>query len=227
MDVRTVGSDHLTRDLLADFYDTVLAPSFPRTELVSREDLLAALDADGTAVTVAVDEADDVVGGAVGQWFPECRVMLTEYLAARPGRRGKGVGRTVLRAVLADWIQRFDPLLVLGEVEDPEHHGDTGYGDPVRRLRFYRGEGAEIVAAPYFQPALHGAGTRVPHLLLMAFAVSGECRTGTGIAAAPVRCFVEHNLAACEGSVGDDEQTRALLGALAGETVALSAPDIP
>ncbi len=76
-----------------EFYDSVLAPSFVESELVPRAELLADLDdpGDGTVASVALDDTGEILGGAVGQWFPQCRVMLTAYLAIRPGQRG-GVG---------------------------------------------------------------------------------------------------------------------------------------
>lgn len=226
MDLHIIDSAAATTAQLVEFYDAVLAPSFPATELVTRDVLFADLRAEGTSATaaLAVDEHGAVVGGAVGRWFPLCGVMLTEYLVARPDRRGSGIGGTVLRAVMGEWTARFGPALVLGEVEDPRHHGDAGFGDPARRLRFYLREGAEILDVPYFQPALHGDGTRVPHLLLMVFAAAPEARRGGGVAAEPVRCFVRANLLGSEGRIGADRPTAALLSALAEPTVALVDP---
>jgi hypothetical protein len=128
--------------------------------------------------------------------------------------------------VLADWRRRVDPLLIVGEVEDPRHHTDIGFGDPERRLKFYADAGAKIVPVPYFQPAIHAGGDRVPHLFLMTFAVADECRRGEhGIDASPVRAFLEANLAANEGSVDrDDPATAALFDAVAGATVELVDP---
>lgn len=226
LDVR--DSKDLPASKTEEFYDTVLAPSFIDSELIPRAEFLADLnDPRGeTVASVALGDAGEILGGAVGQWFPQCRVMLTAYLATRPGRRGGGVGGKILRAVAADWQRRVDPLLIVGEVEDPRHHTDIGFGDPERRLKFYAAAGAKIIRVPYFQPAIHADGDRVPHLFLMTFAVADECRRGDhGIDAAPVRGFLAANLAANEGSVDpDDPATAALLDAVSGPTVELLDP---
>lgn len=221
-------STRLPVSRVEEFYDAVLARSFVASELVPRAELLADVsDPSGeTVASLALDDAGEIVGGAVGQWFPQCRVMLTAYLAIRPGRRGGGIGGAILRAVAEDWRHRVDPLLIVGEVEDPRHHTDIGFGDPERRLKFYAAAGAKIVPVPYFQPALHADGGRVPHLFLMTFAVSDECRRGEHtIDAAPVRDFLLANLQGNEGRVDpDDPATAALLGAVSAPTIELVDP---
>ncbi|WP_420752259.1 hypothetical protein [Rhodococcus sp. O3] len=228
LDVR--DSADLPASKIEEFYDSVLAPSFADSELIPRAEFLADLnDPSGdTVAAVALDDAGEILGGAVGQWFPQCRVMLTAYLAIRPGQRGGGIGGRILRAVLADWQRRVDPLLVVGEVEDPRHHTDIGFGDPARRLKFYASAGAKIIPIPYFQPAIQADGDRVPHLFLMTFAVSDECRRGDrSIDASPVRAFLEANLAGNEGSVDrDDPATAALFAAAAGATLELVDPAV-
>jgi len=226
LDVR--DSADLPASKIEEFYDSVLAPSFADSELIPRAEFLADLNDPGgdTVASVAFDDAGEILGGAVGQWFPQSRVMLTAYLAIRPGRRGGGIGGRILRAVLADWQRRVDPLLILGEVEDPRHHTDIGFGDPERRLKFYAAAGAEIIPVPYFQPAIQAGGERVLHLFLMTFAVSDECRRGErSIDASPVRAFLEANLARNEGGVDrDDPATAALFDAVTGATVELVDP---
>ncbi|MEE2031950.1 GNAT family N-acetyltransferase [Rhodococcus chondri] len=221
-----VDSRQVTPAQLGEFYDAVLAPSFPLSELAPRAELLAGLHdpAGAMRAALAVAATGEIIGGAVGEWFPDCRVLLVTYLATRPGQRGGGVGREVLRAVMAQWRRSIAPLLVVGEVEDPRHHRDNGFGDPVRRLRFYASEGAEVIDVPYFQPALRSDGDRVRNLLLMTFAVDPACRRDDGVDSATVRCFLERNLEGIEGHVGDDPETTALWAALAAPTVPLLDP---
>ncbi|NMD96471.1 GNAT family N-acetyltransferase [Rhodococcus sp. BL-253-APC-6A1W] len=224
--IRIVDIGDLPADMLDEFYDDVLTPSFPDEELLSPDALAAALaDPAGTmCASVVVSDDGFVVGGAVGQWFPECRVLLTVYLATHPGRRGGGIGRAVLRAVRQEWLRRYDPLLILGEAEDPRHHRDRGFGDPGRRLAFYVNEGARVLDVPYFQPRLRPEDVRVPHLLLLAFAIDDRSRRGDGLDAAPVRCFLEKNLLANEGTIGDDPETSALRNAVEGPVVQWADP---
>lgn len=225
--LRIVDVGELPESALDEFYDDVLTPSFPDEELLMPDELSRAL-ADPEPrmfASVALTERNEVVGGVVGQWFPECKVILTVYLATHPGRRGGGIGRRILRTVMEEWTRRFDPLLVLGEVEDPRHHRDRGFGDPGRRLAFYASEGARVIDVPYFQPRLRPDEARVPDLLLMTFAVHDRFRLESTVDSAPVRCFLEKNLLASEGAIGDDSETEALWQALDGPVVALLDPD--
>lgn len=225
--LRIIDVVDLPASALEEFYDDILTPSFPDEELLTSDDLADALADPGKGMfaSVALTDRNEVVGGAVGQWFPECRVLLTVYLATHPGRRGGGIGRRILRTVTEDWRRRFDPLLVLGEVEDPRHHHDRGFGDPGRRLAFYASEGARVIDVPYFQPRLRPEEVRVPDLLLMTFAVHEQFGLGSTVDSAPVRCFLEKNLLSSEGRISDDAETEALWEALSDPVVALLDPD--
>ncbi|MGY0234545.1 GNAT family N-acetyltransferase [Longispora urticae] len=204
--------------LLAEFHADVLTPSFPPSELGPLDEL------DGAHVRLALDDDGRVLGGAVGDWDPELRVMLLGYLALRPGIRGGGIGGALLDDTLAAWRTEHDPCLVLAEVEDPAAHAGAvaEHGDPAARLRFYRKRGARALDIPYFQPALSPETGRVPGLFLMVLHAAAEFRAGEdAVTAAPVRSFMEGYFLETEGVVPTDPEARALWDALAGPTVAL------
>ncbi|MFE2123599.1 GNAT family N-acetyltransferase [Rhodococcus aetherivorans] len=217
MDIRICNEHEVDDTRLAALYDEVLAPSFPPSELVTRVEFLDAVTdpVSDTCAFVALDATGEVVGGIVGEWFAECRVLLASYVAVAPGLRGGGIGRRLITESLTRWWSRFSPLLIVGEVEDPRVHPATEYGDPVARLRLYDGLGALILPVPYFQPALHKDADRVRGLLLMVFAASPADRSDGYVDASVVRGFLEQNLLACEGRIDpDDEEIGALRAAV-------------
>lgn len=224
-----------TPGLLRSLYRDVLAPSFPPAELVDERTFLAGHDA-GRLRSLGVVRDGRVVAGVVGQWFPDARVLLVQYLAIAPGARGCGIGSRLVTAAVASW-RALEPLLVVAEVEHPDHHtGSEAHGDPVARLRFYARLGARVLALPYFQPGGGPGGERVPALLLMslpldaATGASGASRRwgGSGdVPASPVRTFLEANLRSSEGVLAHDAATRRLLDAARGDRVALVDPADP
>jgi GNAT superfamily N-acetyltransferase len=213
---------------LESFYDEILALSFRPAELISRAGFLRSFvdKASVSQGTLAVDAAGLVVGGIIGEWFAECRVILGSYAAVRRGYRGQGLGTRLISDILRIWAARFQPALILGEVEDPRYYraDDSSFGDPDARLRLYEALGARILPLPYFQPALSTSQPRVPHLLLMVFAADPSAITNhNNVDADVVRCFIENNIARSEGPVDDDE-VRDLRRALHGKS---SVPLIP
>jgi GNAT superfamily N-acetyltransferase len=227
---RIIDSTDVPNIELELFYDEILAASFDSAELVERPELLAALadPESATRAAIAFDQTGLTVGGIVGDWFATCRVMLISYLAARPGLRGRGIGKRLLAQVLPAWTTQFGAVLVVAEVEDPRFYRDDEYhGNPEARLRLYASLGAKILDIPYFQPALSAQQPRVRNLFLMAFGVDQSVRTDeNGVDAAVVRCFIEQYLADTEGVV-DDEEVRAVRGALAAKAgVALLDPAV-
>lgn len=218
--IRDAGD--LSGERLADFYREILQPAFRAEELVPLDRFVSSLlDHGGTAHgLVATDDEDRLVGGLIAEWYAPCRVALGSYVVVRPDLRGRGIGTTLLRSALEDLGRRLEPLLFLGEVEDPRQYHDQTYGDPVARLRLYSALGARILDAPYLQPSLTEGASRVRGLFLMAFppsAIAGRTRL-TDEQARAATCFIKAYFASSEGSVGDDPDLRNLLAAL-------SAPD--
>ncbi|RXR28043.1 hypothetical protein EQW78_04000 [Oerskovia turbata] len=180
-------------------------------------------------VSTALGEADPeptgrVVAGVVGSWSAEARVLLVQYLAIAPGRRGGGIGAALLGAAVAAWREDLRPVMVLGEVEHPQFHSASeAHGDPEARLRFYARHGGRVLAVPYFQPGNEPGAERVPALLLMTLAT--ESPESTSVPAAPLRTFLREYIEASEGSLADDAPTRALLDATSGDRVELLGVD--
>lgn len=148
MDVRDSGSRYVP-----EFYHHVMVPSFPPDELETEEELVSGLRSGRSRVLVAVGTDGNVLGGAVGEYFPRSRVMLLAYLAVLPGGRGGGVGSAVLRAARDAWTAELSPRLIVLEVEDPrDFTGSEAFGDPVARVRFYERHGGRTLPLPYVQP---------------------------------------------------------------------------
>ncbi|QDW62859.1 N-acetyltransferase [Oerskovia sp. KBS0722] len=216
---------------LTQLYRDVLSPSFPPAELVSLDAFLAD-HAAGHLESLGVVEVPDgaappagrVVAGVVGSWSAEARVLLVQYLAIAPGRRGGGIGAALLGAAVAAWLKDLRPVMVLGEVEHPRFHAASeAHGDPEARLRFYARHGGRVLAVPYFQPGNEPGAERVPALLLMTLAT--EDPGATSVPAAPLRTFLREYFEASEGTLADDAPTRALLDATSGDRVELLGVD--
>lgn len=144
-------------------HDIVL-PAFPASEVLPADELVAAF-ARGDLAVVADEQRRGVAIGT----RPSDDVMLLTWLAVGPAGRGQGVGSALVRAALAEWQERFDPLLVLGEVEDPAYHaGSAATGDPAARLRFYQRLGARRIELPFVMPRVAPDQPRVDHMLLLA-----------------------------------------------------------
>lgn len=187
-------------------YAELLVPSFPADEMVPLTDIEAIASAGGL-MWAARDDAGEIAGVAVGEWDDELRVLLLSWLVVRDGRRGGGVGGPLLDTVVAHWRERFDPCLVLAEVEDPAHHdASAAYGDPVARLRFYHRHGARALDMPYLQPALSPRQSRVPGMFLIVLHADPSF-AGTAadtIDAHVLRRYLERYQIDCEGRIATD-----------------------
>lgn len=221
----------VTRDDLEALHRDVLAPSFPPEELESLESLLEGC-AQGRTTALGVRRDGHVVAGAVAEGSGRPGdVMLLVYLAISPGMRGGGIGGALLDSAVQTWVAASSPSLLLAEVEHPDHHeGSEAHGDPAARLRFYTRHGARVLAVPYFQPGIGPDGSRVPALLLTTLHVApeavleGPVDAPTAVDARPLREFLTAYLVGSEGSLRDDDDTRALLTSVSGPSVALVDP---
>jgi GNAT superfamily N-acetyltransferase len=201
-----IDASHPNATLLRAAFDDVLRPSFRPPELSSFDALAAAVTVGGYgAVLIALDE-DGVVGAAVDQRFPDQRIALLAYLAARPDHRGVGIGTQLLMALERRWAtQPID--VVLGEVEDPRVYPETAENRTEARLRFYERQGAQLLGVPWIQPGLEG-GERVAGLLLLAFWTRPSL--DVTITGQELADWADEYYRSEEGSVPVDEQYRAL-----------------
>lgn len=204
--------------LFEALYEDILVPSFPKSELNDFDFIREAMEAGTDRVWVALDEEGTVIGGAIGEWAEEQRIMLLAWFAVRPGQRGGGIGGPLLDHVVAAWREQFSPCLILAEIEDPEYHGATkdDYGDPWSRLRFYQRHGTRVLDLPFFQPALDSESPRVFGLFLAALHVDPTL-AGTDPDTVDSRILLEYitdYLESCEGVAFVDAEAKALEAAL-------------
>lgn len=190
---------------VADFYRTVLQPNFSADELETQDGIVEGMEEGRTFALLARAAEGVIVGGAVGDWFADSQVMLLSYIAVPDTLRGNGIGSTLLAAAQRTWTVELAPLLIVGEVEDPRHYQDTGFGDPRRRVALYERSGVRSLPIPYFQPALRPGASRVPHLLLMVFGGTADPPGAERVDGAIVECFLREYFELCEGPPREDD----------------------
>lgn len=203
--------------LLDQVYRQVLAPAFPAAELESEASVAETLEAGLGSLFVAVDDAGKPAGAAFGRWSEGSRVQMLTYLAVDPGTRGHGLGGRLLRDATDTWRERYEPCVIVAEIENPDAPAvHEAYGDPRRRLAFYEQHGARALDLPYFQPGIGSASRRVRGMLLLvlhadpAFTPEHPDRLAGG----PLRTFMEAYLESSEGVQPNDWDAKALFKAI-------------
>ncbi|MDO5700648.1 MAG: GNAT family N-acetyltransferase [Bowdeniella nasicola] len=158
--------------------DHLLVPIFPPSERGDRSDLMAMFRAGDLDVWASWEDGQPI-GTAIGSWPSDPNdVILLTWLAVGEAGRGRGLGSALIETVREAWRESFDPLLILGEVEDPDfHEGSAATGDPAARLRFYEQRGARRVDLPFVMPRVTPRD-RVEHMLLLA--LGGRALTAGG-----------------------------------------------
>jgi len=152
-------------DLLREAFDVVLRPSFDAAELPSYEAVTEGFG-DGYEQVVLVARNDEgVVAAAVSGREADAPLGTLSYLAARPGRRGGGVGAAMMARLGQVWAASTVQAM-LGEVHDPRAYAESADEQPSARLRFYERAGARLLMVPWMQPGL-GGGERVHDMLLL------------------------------------------------------------
>jgi GNAT superfamily N-acetyltransferase len=208
--------------LLLSFYDDVLKGAFSPEELDEREVFEAGL-ASGheppLQAAVAVDAEGRPVGGVTAERFTSSGVLLVGYVAVRPEWRGRGLGSLLMRWASTHWYEDPSVVLVLGEVHDPRHQWDAAGEDTEARIRFFRRLGAQVLGVSFVQPSLGPGLARVPHFLLVAFAVKPAALVATEPPAVDPRlvaAFVRDYFEYCEGPIEGrpDPQLAGLLAAI-------------
>jgi GNAT superfamily N-acetyltransferase len=172
--------DHPDEQLLASIHDGLYMRSFPRAE--EREDfasLRAGLwgderDAPPVCHFVVARSAAGVVDGfAACEYYPRSRCGLLSYIAVEPATRGRGVGRALLRRVVAalQVDAGGDELAaVFAEIHDPSKAKARGDSiPPLKRVQIMASLGARRVPVAYVQPELAPGRERSRALMLIAF----------------------------------------------------------
>ncbi|HEV2371967.1 MAG TPA: GNAT family N-acetyltransferase [Streptosporangiaceae bacterium] len=185
------------RGLLREFWDEVLVEAFPPEELGAPywQD-----DSPAIRTILALGPGQQVLGGMVGETFPQSRVLLISWVAVRRGCRGLRVGSRLMEQAARDWYGQPGQQLVLAEVDDPRYRSGQEQ-DPVERLRFYDRFGVRALASPYFQPSVGPGFPHVYHLFLTSFdagapAVKPGAGPGGAVDGQVVRAFLVEYLAA-------------------------------
>lgn len=131
----------------------LLEVSFGPEELGDPGDLIEQLAGEDLQVFSAWDGSQPL-GAAIG-WLATTEITMLSWLAVSPLTRGHGVGSELFQRAISQWESRYNPLLILGEVENPHQHvASEQYGDPRRRWAFYQRLGAKHLNFPLEMPRL-------------------------------------------------------------------------
>ena len=173
--VETVGSgDDRRLGALAEIY----AEAFPDSERKPPAFLEEAAKRDDYALLALVD-GSGMAGLAVVYRSPSAPIALLEYLAVSAGRRRRGLGAALFRAVAAANAGRI--LLLEVETGKP---GDSAASSRGRRKAFYRKLGCrELAGIDYRMPTVSSASP--PPMSRLACGASGD-----GLDRADVRAWL-------------------------------------
>lgn len=131
----------------------LLEQAFGPEELGGPQDLIAQLQAGQFQVFSAWEGARPL--GAAIAWPATSEVSLLSWLAVSPRTRGHGVGSKLFRQAISALESSTNPLLILGEIENPtSHSASEEHGDPQRRWAFYQRLGAKRLDFPFIMPRL-------------------------------------------------------------------------
>ncbi|WP_122819369.1 GNAT family N-acetyltransferase [Varibaculum vaginae] len=131
----------------------LLETAFGPEELGETQALIAQLQ-ENQFQTFSAWEGARPLGAAIA-WPATSEVTLLSWLAVSPRTRGHGVGSQLFQQTISYLESRNNPLLILGEIEDPRlHTSSEDRGDPQRRWQFYRRLGAKHLDFPFAMPRL-------------------------------------------------------------------------
>ena len=131
-------SDAQTRLL----YSHQMRRDFPESELKPLASILR-MKAAGVYDVLGAHEGGTMVAYALVYHPRQGRVLLLDYLAVEPERRGRGVGTALMGALKAYYEKMADVLLI--ECERPKAAPDERQAR--KRIRFYEGSGARLTSA--------------------------------------------------------------------------------
>ena len=192
------------QDLLERFHRDVLEVSFSPDETVALDALAATIQGGAALVTVALGDDAEILGGIVGDWFDEQRVLLISYLAVRPELRGQSIGTDLRGRAATTWPSQKQAHLVVGEVHDPRVWDGVGGDQSVARLRLFERFGARLLHVPFIQPRLRPGTERVSGFLLLVFLVDDAILVGgdggEGIPARLIGDWIRSYYALAEGA---------------------------
>lgn len=135
--------------LVRDLFEVSFGPE----ELGDPGDLIEQLAGEDLQVFSAWDGSQPL-GAAIG-WLATTEITMLSWLAVSPLTRGHGVGSELFQRAISQWESRYNPLLILGEVENPHQHvASEQHGDPRRRWAFYQRLGAKHLDFPFEMPRL-------------------------------------------------------------------------
>jgi ribosomal protein S18 acetylase RimI-like enzyme len=134
--------------------------SFPPIERVPFEHVLDSIAA-GDEILLTLEEGEAVLGFAWFRRLAELNALYLEYIAVHPAIRSQGHGAMLLEEVIRLAKARQGNLGVVLEIESPEDATGEEKAARLRRVRFYRRHGGEVVEdhGAYLMPDFTGLGS--------------------------------------------------------------------
>ena len=120
-----------------------------------------------TSLFVAEDAKDNIAGAAITRYAPDLKFLYLDFLAARPGRSGGGVGSALYQRVREEAVY-LDALGVFFEClpDDPALCSDPKILDQnVQRLRFYERFGARPIVGTQYETPVKPGDDCAPYLV--------------------------------------------------------------
>jgi ribosomal protein S18 acetylase RimI-like enzyme len=156
-----------------DSVRAIYEASFPERQREPFSDLLARPDWFDVARA-----GEDVLGFSFASELPEPWLFL-EYMAVAPGHRDAGLGSSLWRSLIARVASEQRLVGIVLEVESPDAPEQEENTERLRRIEFYRRNGAVILpVADYAVPNVQGEGTE--HMWLLSCAREPELHPDEG-----------------------------------------------
>lgn len=181
--VAFAGLDAAHRDGVRLVYET----SFPAALRAPWADLVSARPDE--QLMVLLDEGDrgaPPAGMVLVRHLGSTEHTFLRYFVVDAERRGRGHGAALWQALVAH-LRAAERGTLLLDVEDPTARveGSAEQRDDLRRIEFYRRQGAHVLAVHGYAPPDHGLAGETPHLLLMGAALHAEATPSCPLGPSP------------------------------------------
>jgi len=153
---------------LADLYQIHMKRDFPPEELKPLKAMLTLME-QGRYDALGLYDGEELLGYALLWMEPDVPFALLDYLGTLDGKRGRGLGSTMLD-LLADYYKDYRGIF--GEAEAPENGDPAGEGLRRRRLDFYLRNGFRYggydcaLFGVHYQTLIRGTADVTPEELL-------------------------------------------------------------
>lgn len=162
------NKDHL--EILTKFYNEVYLEGFPVKEealelesIILQDKMMNERDDCRHDILIAKTKDNEIVGGAIGDYFRDTNCGFLEYIVVNPKMRKLKYGTNILMQMISTMNEDSKKLVnknniefLFFDAEDPEKVPDNLMETAVNRLKFWKKKGAMKVDIKYIQPGIEG-----------------------------------------------------------------------